>query len=263
MAFLCIDVKKYSYVFECLFFITKNVILFFKKIHMKNRIFLLLFVVITLQGFAQNNNTQTSNLIYTRQGFGVHSGIGMGIGFVNDKGITEGTPYYFDHWDTKGVIFTKKNGRFKINEVNINLLDNTLEAIYEETKVFTFDSKNLIRISVDGRHFRIFDLYDDDKILELIFKDKFTIYKYQSVIYAEKAKNPMLIRTTNKYIKKNKYYIYKNKELTQLKLSKKAFAKRFKSKEISEKAILDYIKRNKISLKDETDFIKALKFVTQ
>jgi hypothetical protein len=232
---------------------------------MKNRVFLFLCIVVFLQGYSQNNKTsKNSNLNLTRQGFGRHSGIGLNLGFVNSNGIIEGTPYYFDEWNTEGVIFTKKDGRFKIKKVNINLFNNTVETIYEGNKVFTFDSKNLIRIVIDGKIFRIFEVDKDVKIFELLFKGGgFSIYKYQSIIYAEKAKNPMLIRTTNKYIRKNKYYSYKSKELSRLKLSKKKFAEHFKSSTISEKEILDFIKRNKISLKNEADFIKTLKFVTQ
>lgn len=231
---------------------------------MKKVIFLVLIFVCTLQSYSQNfDNDKNSSVKVTRQGFGRFAGLDMGLGFVNSKGLTEGTPYYFEDWDTEGIIYTKKDGRFKIEKVNINLYDNTLEAIYDENKVFTFDSNNLVRIVIDKKVFRVFEIDGKVKIYELLFKDDFSIYKYHSISYAKKEVNPMLNRNTNKYIRKNKYYIYKDKKLSKLKLSKKTFAKQFKTDTLNEEGILDFIKQNKISLKDENDFIKALKFVTK
>ncbi|NQX86600.1 MAG: hypothetical protein HRT67_11980 [Flavobacteriaceae bacterium] len=231
---------------------------------MKAIIFMILITVGTLQTFSQNfDNDDNSNVKVTRQGFGRFGGLDMGLGFVNAKGITEGTPYYFEEWNTAGVIYTKNDGRFKVDKVNINLHDNTLEAIYDGDKVFTFDSNNLLRIVIDGKVFRVFEIEGKVRILELLFKDGFSVYKYYSVLYVEKKVNPMLSQNTNKYIRKNKYYVYENKKLVKLKLTKKAFSKQFKSENINEKTILDFIEGNKISIKKEKDFIKALKFVTR
>jgi hypothetical protein len=187
----------------------------------------------------------------------------MGVGFVNARTMTEGSAYYFDNWDTEGVIYIKDKGRIKIQKVNINLFASKLEAIYDENSVFTFDSENLVKIVINDKVFRTFEVNKELKFFELIFNDKFSIYKYYSVLYAQGSKNPMLSRKTNKYIKKEKYYLYREGELTMLKLSKKSFSKRFQSNNVSQESIIEYIKENKLSLNKEADLIEVLKFVNK
>ena len=73
----------------------------------------------------------------------------------------------------------------------------------------------------------------------------------------------MVNRSANKYIKKEKYYIYDKGRLTKIKLSNKFFSKFFKSEIISQESILKFIKKNKLSLKKDTDLIKVLNFVSK
>jgi hypothetical protein len=70
-------------------------------------------------------------------------------------------------------------------------------------------------------------------------------------------------RASNKYIKKAKYYLYSERELTKMKLSKKSFSKAFQSDNASQKSILEYIEKSRLSLKKEADLIKALNFVSR
>jgi hypothetical protein len=81
--------------------------------------------------------------------------------------------------------------------------------------------------------------------------------------YAKGTANPMLSRKTNKFIKKAKYYLYVDSELTLIKLSKKPFSKLFQSDKVSQESILEYIKQNKLSLSKEEDLIQALNIVNK
>ena len=231
---------------------------------MKKIVVLLLHFMFVFPSFAQETvKTKKSNNNVTRQGFGTHVGFDTGIGFVNPRIETDGSAYYFDDWNTEGVVYTKRNGNFKIPQVNINLYDNKFEAIYDENSVFTFDSENIIKIDINNKVFRVFEIDEELKIFELVFNDTFSVYKYYSVLYTEASVNPMHNRKTNKYIKKTTYYLFNENELTKMKLSKKSFSKRFQSDDVSQESILQYIKKSKLSLKKETDLLKVLNFVNK
>ncbi|MCB0462132.1 MAG: hypothetical protein R2816_08380 [Flavobacteriaceae bacterium] len=228
---------------------------------MKKAFILLLQMMFILPALAQVDDSNTINT--TRQGFGEFRGINMSVGFVNAKRITEGSAYYFEDWNTEGTIYLKEEGRVKLEKVNINLYDSKLEAIYDENNVFTFDSENLVKIVINDKVFRTFEINKELKILELIFNGEFSIYRYYSVIYRKGEANPMLSRTTNKYIKKAKYYVYRDSELTLLKMTKKQLANQLQSDKVGEDSILEFIKQNKLSLNDEADLLQVFEFVNK
>jgi uncharacterized protein YdeI (BOF family) len=228
---------------------------------MKKAFILLLQMMFILPALAQVDDSNTINT--TRQGFGEFRGINMSVGFVNAKRITEGSAYYFEDWNTEATIYLKEEGRVKLEKVNINLYDSKLEAIYDENNVFTFDSENLVKIVINDKIFRTFEINKELKILELIFNGEFSIYRYYSVIYRKGEANPMLSRTTNKYIKKAKYYVYRDSELTLIKMTKKQLANQLQSDKVSEDSILEFIKQNKLSLNDEADLLQVFEFVNK
>jgi hypothetical protein len=230
---------------------------------MRKIIVLILAVFPIVPCLAQETTTNTNPRNNMRQGFGNHGSYDLGLGFVNPNFQTDGSAYFFENWETNGMLYTKNNGNFKIEKVNINLYDNKLEALYDENSVFTFDSKNLLKIVINDRVFRVFEIEDKLKIYELIHSGSPSVYKYNNVLYSEAAVNPMLNRKKNKYIKQEDYYLYRDGVLTQIKLSKKAFSKLLESDTKSQKSILDYIKKAKLSLRNEKDLIKVLTFIGQ
>lgn len=230
---------------------------------MKKAFILLLQLVFVLPLVAQETTTDKNPRNNIRQGFGTHNSFDLGLGFVNPDFKTDGSAYYFDNWDTEGIIFTKENGSFKIKNVNVNLYNNTLDAVYDENSVYTFDSKNLMKIVINDKVFRIIDMDGELKIFELIFRNDFSVYKHYDVLYSEGSINPMHARSTNKYIKKEKYYLYRNRELSKMKLSKKAFSKMLETDKVDQQAILAYMDKGKISLKEEEDLLKVFNFMTR
>lgn len=213
--------------------------------------------------YSQNVDQEKTNIKTTRQGFGKFSGIDMSLGFVNARMKTEGSAYYFDNWNTEGLIYIKDKGRVKIKQVNVNLYDNTLEALYDDNNVFTFDSNNLVKIIINDKVFRTFKVDKKVKIFELFFNKNVSIYKYNDVSYSRGSANPMLSRKSNKYIRNEKYYLFKDGELTKIKLTKKSVSNLLQSDKISQESIFEFIKNNKLSLGDETDFMKVLQFVSK
>ena len=184
----------------------------------------------------------------------------MSLGFVNGEMRTEGSAYYFNNWDTQGSLLIKEKGRVNIDQVNINLYDNTLEALYEENKVFTFDSDNLIRIVINDKVFRTFEIKGQQIIFELFFNGKAQVYRYFKVLYQQGQANPMLSRQQNKYIKNEKYYLYQDGKLTEMKMTKKAISEMLQTETVSEKDIAAFIKDNRLSLKKEDDLFQIFEF---
>ena len=229
----------------------------------KKAVVLLLLMTSIFPSLAQESVTEKNPRNNIRQGFGTQNSFDLGAGFINPRFKTDGSAYYFEDWDTEGIIYTKDKGSFKIKKVNINLYDSTLEAIYDENSVFTFDSDNIMKIKINNKVFRIFKIDEELKIFEQVFKNTFSVYKYYDVLYSEASINPMHNRASNKYIKKAKYYLYSERELTKMKLSKKSFSKAFQSDNASQKSILEYIEKSRLSLKKEADLIKALNFVSR
>lgn len=228
---------------------------------MKKATILLLYIVCVLPTFGQETKTEKNPRNNIRQGFGTHQSFDLGLGFVNPDFKTDGSAYYFEDWDTEGVIYTKNNGSFKIKNVNINLFKNTLDALYDENSVYTFDSDNLLKIDINDKVFRIFTIDGEQKIFELFFNETFSVYREFSVLYSEASINPMHVRSANKYIKKEKYYLYNEGELVKIKTSKKAFSKLLQSDKLSQKSIFEYISENRLSLNDETEFLQVLNFI--
>ena len=222
---------------------------------------LLILLVIPVCAQDLSDDKNKTNIKTTRQGFGQYRGIDMSLGFVNAPMQTEGSTYYFDNWDTEGILYIKDKGRLKIKNVNINLYNNKLEALYDENNVFTFDSDNLVKLVINNTVFRTFQIDNEPKLFELFFNDQLSIYRFNDVSFSKGSPNPMLNRKTNKYVKNEKYYLYKDGELSRMKLTKKAVSKLLQTDKMSQELISEFIKKNNLSLKDETDLMKVLEFV--
>ena len=230
---------------------------------MKKTVILLISMISIFTTLAQETTTDKNPRNNIRQGFGTHNSFDLGLGFVNPNFRTDGSAYYFEDWNTEGVIYTKENGNFKTKNININLYNNTLDALYDENSVYTFDGDNLLKIEINGKVFRLMNMDGELKMFELFYRGPFSVYRHYDVLYSEASINPMHARSSNKYIKKEKYYLYSNRELTKIKMSKKGFSKLFQSDKISQSTINEYIEKSKLSLKDDEDLIKALKFVSR
>jgi uncharacterized protein YdeI (BOF family) len=229
---------------------------------MKKIFILLVQIIFIFPSLAQEDVNEANSRNITRQGFGKQIPFDMGVGFINKKANTEGSAYYFDEWHNEGIVYTKDKGKYKIKKVNINLYSNKFEAMYDSTYVYTFDTKNLIKIVIDNKIFRVIKIKEEPKIFELFFNGKISIYKYYNVNYSRSSRNPMVNRKTNKYIKKAKYFLFSENKLTRIKLSKKSFSKFFQSDKVSQQSTLKFINENKLSLSKENDLIKVLNFVS-
>lgn len=227
----------------------------------KTIVLLLILTLASCSLFSQSsgNNSNTTNI--TRQGFGEHSSYDTNLGFVNARPETDGTAYFFDTWETTGKIYTKESGVYRVEKLNINLLSNTVEAIYDESSVFTFDSESILQVVINNIKFRFIPTKNGIQVLELIYSASPSVYKNFNIIYSEASVNPMHGRKANKYIKNHKYVVYEDGELKKIKLSKKAFSQFFATASKDQNAILDYIKRNNISLKEESGMIQVLDYV--
>ena len=145
---------------------------------MKYKLSISLILLLSLTVFAQEDEQDSNPLQTTRQSFGDYRGLNMTVGFVNPKTRTEGSAYYYDDWNSEAIIYLKEQGRYKVENVNINLFDNTLETLYNDNNVFTFDTNSLLQIVIEGKIFR--PLLEDGelKLFELFYNNGITVYKH-------------------------------------------------------------------------------------
>ena len=97
-------------------------------------------------------------------------------------------------------------------------------------------------------------------IFELFFNGNAQVYRYFKVLYQQGQANPMLSRQQNKYIKNEKYYLYQDGKLTEMKMTKKALSEMLQTETVSEKDIAAFIKDNRLSLKKEDDLFQIFEF---
>ena len=228
---------------------------------MKYKLSISLILLLSLTVFAQEDEQDSNPLQTTRQSFGDYRGLNMTVGFVNPKTRTEGSAYYYDDWNSEAIIYLKEQGRYKVENVNINLFDNTLETLYNDNNVFTFDTNSLLQIVIEGKIFR--PLLEDGelKLFELFYNNGITVYKHYYISYTKSSPNPMINRRTYKYIRNERFYVEKDGIMIRIKLSNRSFSKLFESETHTAEVILDFIEENNISLKDENQLKMVLEFL--
>ncbi len=232
---------------------------------MKAALLFLIQVFLILPSFAQETEPKSSDNSFqtTRAGFGEMSGFNMGPGFINPRVRTEGSAYYFDNWDTQAVVYLKEQGRYKVEQVNINLMDNKLEALYDENNVVVLETEKVLQVIVNDKIFRALTVDKKPQLLELFYNEKVSVYKHYSIRYRKSDPNPMINRKTNKYTRSETYYLHRDGQLIKIKLTNKSFAKLFATGDHSEEAIVDFIKENDLSLKKDGDLRQVLNFISK
>ncbi|MDC7998312.1 hypothetical protein [Gilvibacter sediminis] len=230
---------------------------------MKYKLSFSLFLLVSLTVFAQEDEQDSNPLQTTRQSFGDYRGLNMTVGFVNPKTRTEGSAYYYENWDSEAIIYLKEQGRYKVENANINLYDNTLETLYNDNNVFTFNTDELLQFAIDGKIFRPLVQDGELKLFELFFNKGITVYKHYSISYTKSSPNPMINRRTNKYMRSERFYVDINGSLEKLKLTNRAFSKLFATDALSADDIKAFIESKDLSLKEENQLKEILEFIAQ
>lgn len=212
---------------------------------------------------AQNNQSTVNNFGETfRTAVGPAAGkYGASTLFFNPKRKIEGSVYLFDNWNNYAVIHTSDNQKFVLRNINLNLKRNTFESKVGQDSLFTFSFNNIDKFVVNSIVFKNYYWDDDNRVYQVIFEDdNFSILKAFSLKIVEGSANPMINRKTDRYIKKERYYVKKDDKILKFKLTKKRVLKLVEGNENKALEIQKYAKGNKLSFKKENDVQKILEY---
>lgn len=121
----------------------------------------------------------------------------------------------------------------------------------------------ILKTSSKDRSFEKFKLEGKTfEFLELIEKGEISLYKRFETSLLRSNYNPLLDagNFNDRVIIKEKYFLYKDENFTELPSKRKKSLKYFISKNSKCK---DFIKKNKLNLKNEEDLVRILKFLNK
>ena len=200
------------------------------------------------------NNTGSSVL---RAGSAVQSSYGSMAYFYNPKVKVEGSVYLFNNWENNARIYTKDNYTYLLRNINLNLEMNSFVSKVAVDCIYTFNIQNVDKIIIENKIFRQYILNEKKRIFQVVYESsKFALLKSVHVQYVKASANPMINRPNDKVIKRYSYFIYKDKEFTKIKLTKKNVLNLFHSSKLEN--LKKYVRRNRLSYFIEEDIKRIL-----
>jgi len=173
-----------------------------------------------------------------------------------------GSPYLYEDFKTADIVLLQDDLHFKDIPVKIDAMNNNVEVSFEEQvylisseEIFSLQikddnviyiAKNALAGSAPTGFFKV--LYNERSSLLCHYSAKFLESNYVQAFDAGR-KNDKINMETN-------FYVYINKELTELEKTGRKFAQQFSSDE----RMGDFIRHNKINPRDHKDLIKFITY---
>lgn len=216
---------------------------------MKKTILTVLVIGMSLSLFAQTNRTNgnasnlSNNLIIAANS---NPNFGASTVFFNPARNTEGSVHLFEGWQNAGVIYTSDNQRFSINNVNVNLERHTFESKIGQDSLFTFNFNNIKKFVINGKVFKMYYKDGSNKIFQEVYSSpEFDILRGYKVSLRKGSANPMLNRSTDKYVQNEFYYIRQNDMISDFRLKKKNVSKLVGGDDDVAKRIIERVTKTK------------------
>lgn len=179
--------------------------------------------------------------------------------FYNPKRTVDGSEYLFDDWDNSAVVYTKDNYTYAIKNINLNIKRNLFLSKLSKDSIFTFNMNSIDRIVIDSKIYK--NIYSEKgrTICEVIFESKqFSILKGFYLQSVEGSPNPMINRSTDKIIRKKRYYLLEDDSLDTFRFVKRKVLTLVGLDKVT--LVKEYAKRNDLSYRKEEEVKQILKY---
>jgi len=198
---------------------------------------------------AQTNRTDgnaagvSENMLKSARG-GIGN-FGQSAYIFNKAKRAEGSVHLFKGWKNAAVIHTSDGQKFSLRNINLNLEANTFESQIGQDSLFTFNFNNIKEVVVNGKSFSNYYYNGESRVFQSLHvqggKELLKGYKVELI---KGSANPMLNRSTDKYVQKDYYYIRENDQIKSFKLRKKNVLSLVDGNETLAKQIMKRAKEN-------------------
>ena len=173
-----------------------------------------------------------------------NNAFGAGTVFVNPTKKAEGSVHLFKTWKNLGVIHSIDGQKFSIKNINLNLERNAFESKIGQDSLFTFNFNNIKMFVVNGKQFKNYYHKGESKVFQSLYKQEtYEILKGFNLQLVKGSVNPMLNRSTDKYVQKSSYYIRENDLIRPLRLKKKSVLRLVDNDSQKAKELIEYLKK--------------------
>jgi hypothetical protein len=181
--------------------------------------------------------------------------------FYNPPLEIMGTIYLFDTWENTGIMYTKTNQKFVLENINLNMQRNAFQVKISQDSIFTYYFNNIEKFEVNNKVYKNYFSENGNRIYEVIYEsDEFSIIKGFDIEYITGSVNPMLRRKNDKYVRVKTYYVWKDKKIEPFKLNRRRILKLIADDQERVDKLKQFIEENKLSYRKSNDIKRALDY---
>jgi hypothetical protein len=181
--------------------------------------------------------------------------------FYNPPLEIMGTIYLFDTWENTGIMYTKTNQKFVLENINLNMQRNAFQVKISQDSIFTYYFNNIEKFEVNNKVYKNYFSENGNRIYEVIYEsDEFSIIKGFDIEYITGSVNPMLRRKNDKYVRVKTYYVWKDKKIEPFKLNRRRILKLIADDQERVDKLKQFIEENKLSYRKSYDVKRALEY---
>jgi len=191
---------------------------------MKNLVNLLVIITVSFVHSQDNNQGVKHNLNDNlfNAGSSIRSSYGASMYILNPERNVEGSVYLFKDWQNYAIIHTNDKQKFVLRNINLNLERNTYESKIGQDSLFIFNFNNINKLAINSKVYKNYSYNDENRIFQIVYGNAdFQLLKGFKIRLVKGSANQMLNRSSDKYVKKEYFYIRKDNEINPFKFRKK------------------------------------------